>query len=158
MVQERNPNAAAICHTSARMSDTPQISEADILQFLKDIEEGSVSLQPDDDPQDVYAGNVGYVASNGWRIRIFNDCNEWDYIDHIETADGRSVDFDALDEMLSVRDYDPGVEVAWSKYRIPGYMKFRCRFCGTVLTCGPPHGHPYLCALCRSCQDRCLPN
>jgi hypothetical protein len=140
------------------MSDAPLISESEVLQFLKGIEDGSVSLQPDADPQDVYAGNVTYAASNGWQIRIFNDCNEWDYIDRIETPDGRNVGFDALDEMPSVRDYDPGDEVAWSRYGIPGYMKFRCRFCGDVLTPSPTDTLPHLCIVCRNRQDRCLPN
>src|SRR5579864_5008297 len=73
------------------------ISEAELMDFLRAIEEGSVSLRPEFDPQDIYAGNVPYAASNGWHITIFNDCNEWDYVDRVKTADGRSLDFDTIE-------------------------------------------------------------
>jgi len=78
---------------------TPTSAEVELSQFLKAVEDGSVSLTPEQEPQDVYAGNVGYIASNGWRIVVYNDANEWDYIDSITTSDGRAFDCDALDEM-----------------------------------------------------------
>jgi len=34
------------------------IAEAELLQFLKAIEQGAISLRPENDPQDTYAGNV----------------------------------------------------------------------------------------------------
>ena len=48
----------------------PTPAEAELSQFLKAIEDGSVSLTPEQEPQDVYAGNVSYIASNGWRMPI----------------------------------------------------------------------------------------
>ena len=38
---------------------------------------------------DFYCGNYTWRLSNGWRVTVFNDCDEWDYIDNIETSDGR---------------------------------------------------------------------
>jgi len=49
---------------------TPSSAEVELSQFLRSIEDGSVSLTPEQDPQDVYAANVGYSASNGWRIVV----------------------------------------------------------------------------------------
>jgi hypothetical protein len=84
----------------------PSITEKELLQFLQEVEEGTISLHPESDPQDIYAGNVTYTASNGWRITIFNDCNEWDYVDKAITADGRSVDFDSIEnDMPIAREY-----------------------------------------------------
>jgi hypothetical protein len=53
------------------------VSENELMEFLRAIEGGTVVLRPEREPQDVYAGNVPYAASNGWRITIFNDANEW---------------------------------------------------------------------------------
>lgn len=52
------------------------LTEAAVLAFLESVERGDVTLAPDVDPDEVYAGIVTYTASNGWRIAIFNDCNE----------------------------------------------------------------------------------
>jgi hypothetical protein len=65
-------------------------AEIELRKFLKAVEDGSVSLIPEQEPQDVYAGNVSYLGSNGWRILVFNDANEWDYIDSITTRATRS--------------------------------------------------------------------
>ncbi len=70
------------------------ISEIEALNFLKAIEDGLISLRSVQDPQEIYAGNVSYTASNGWLITIFNDANEWDYIDQIQSEDGRILNFD----------------------------------------------------------------
>jgi hypothetical protein len=59
----------------------PSIIEKELLQFLKAIEEGTISLRPESNPQDIYAGNVTYTATIGWRIKILNVCNTWDYVD-----------------------------------------------------------------------------
>ncbi len=101
-----------------------QISEAEVLAFLNKIESGEVTLTSKHEPQAVYAGHVTYHASNGWQIVIFNDCNEWDYIDSILTNDGRELDFDEIvDSMPQVYGYEPTNTVAWSAYGIPGYLQ-----------------------------------
>ena len=129
----------------------PNLSpEHEIISFLKAIEDGLVSLVPERDPQEVYAGNVCYAASNGWQITIFTDANEWDYIDNIRTSNGRTFDFDELDQMLMIRDYEPTEDIAWSRYGIPGYCLCRCNTCGARLE-KPKEGRispPFLCASC----------
>lgn len=59
------------------MSTTSTSTELELSQFLKAVEDGSISLTPEQEPQDVYAGNVSYTGSNGWRIVVFNDAKEW---------------------------------------------------------------------------------
>jgi hypothetical protein len=125
------------------------ISEAELLEFLRAIEEGSVSLRPECNPQDIYAGNVPYVAGNGWKIKIFNDCNEWDYIEAVTAPDGRSLDFDTIEnDMPLVREYSPSDDVAWRRYGIPGYCIFRCVTCGTVLEEMDLRKEPFHCRNC----------
>jgi len=130
-------------------NDSP---EHELACFLWAIEDGSVSLRPEQDPQDVYAGDVKYAASNGWGIVIFNDANEWDYIDSITTSDGRTFAFDALNQMPAIRDYEPSAEIAWSRYGIPGYCIFRCTVCGTPIgkEKGGSLSPPFLCAGCKT--------
>lgn len=126
------------------------LSEQDIWQFLRGIEAGAITLVPQAEPQAVYAGNVVYRASNGWEIWVFNACNAWDYIEAIATADGRSIGFNGLDAMPSLADYRPSEEVAWSRYRIPGYLRFRCTQCGTDLQASEDsQERVFLCAECR---------
>lgn len=96
-----------------------QISEKEIIVFLKEIESGKIKLIPEEDPFEVYSGNVKYRASNGWELIVFNDANTWDYIDSIKTSDGRFADFDTLDEMEMVRNYCPPLEISATAYKIP---------------------------------------
>ena len=125
------------------------LSEQEIWHFLHSIETGTVTLVPQAEPQAVYAGNVVYRASNGWGIWVFNDCNKWDYLEAIDTADGRSIDFAGLDALPSLVDYRPSEEVAWSRYRLPGYRRFRCTQCGTDLEESEAGQHAaFLCAAC----------
>jgi|SRR5215469_2327094 len=131
---------------------TPTSAEAELSHFLMAIEDGSVSITPEQEPQDVYAGNISYNASNGWRIFVFNDSNEWDYIDSIETSDGRKFDSAALAEMPAIESYEPTPEVAWFRYGIPGYGIFRCKLCGTRLT-KPKGGSMHAPFLCVPCQN-----
>jgi hypothetical protein len=132
------------------------IPEEELLQFLKAIEDGMVFLQPEEPqfiPQYIYAGNISYKASNGWRITIFNDCNEWDYVDEVMAADGRALSFDDIEnDMPAAREYTPSDEIAWSRYGIPGYMRFRCIHCGVDLKEPEPQNRDFLCIACRQQQ------
>jgi hypothetical protein len=124
------------------------LSEEAIREFLRAIEHGEVTLTPEEEPQEVYAGIVRYRASNGWRIEIFNDANEWDYIEEIMAADGRSADFADSDTLPVMADYEPSDEVAWRCYGIPGYRRFRCPRCQRELRHGSEFG-PHV-AQCRA--------
>jgi hypothetical protein len=51
------------------------IPVSELLALYAEIESGDVRLTALQDPQNVYAGNVVYVSSNGWTLTIFNDAN-----------------------------------------------------------------------------------
>lgn len=125
-----------------------KLDEPDALAFLHQIESGEVTLTPISDPQYVYAGHVPYLASNGWSISVFNDANAWDYVDLIKTPDGKELEYSEMPPEL--QSYNPGDDVAWQRYGIPGYCVFRCVACGERLRNDPPFHPPYLCHNCRS--------
>jgi len=104
--------------------------EEELRQLVRSIEDGSVQITRTEEPQRVYAGVVEYAASNGWRLAVYCDANEWDYFEWFEAPDGRRVDYDALYSAAVLSEYKPSSTVSWERYRIPGYMKFRCTHCG----------------------------
>ena len=105
-----------------RRSMTRNVTESEVLDFLHSIEGGAVTLIPKQDPQEVFAGPVDYVANNGWFLTIFNHANEWDYIERIRTADGRECEYDEIFACMPAMDaYKPSAEIAWTRYRIPEY-------------------------------------
>jgi len=110
------------------------IPEGEIRELLTAIEFGTVHLRPVQDPQDISAGVVEYEVDNGWRLAVFSDCNAWDYLEWVEAPDGRRVDYDQLcDASSDLKQYAPSTSVAWERYRIPGYLKFRCPRCSAIL-------------------------
>lgn len=44
----------------------------------------------------VFCGNVEFRTSDGWTIVVFNDCDEFDYVDRAEAPDGRAITFDEM--------------------------------------------------------------
>jgi len=53
-------------------------------------------LEGVDIPDDIGAGEFEdrtFEIRDGWKVVIFYDCGELDYIDHFETPDGTEVDF-----------------------------------------------------------------
>ncbi|HET6961975.1 MAG TPA: hypothetical protein VFJ27_05750 [Terriglobia bacterium] len=83
------------------------IPAAEIRALLTAIELGAVRLTPMEEPQRVYSGVVAYPTTNGWRLGVFNDCNEWDYLEWIEAPDGRRVDHDQLWDSSDLVQYEP---------------------------------------------------
>lgn len=49
----------------------------------------------DESWDEIYAGDVTFWV-DGWRITIFNDCDDIDYTDSFVTPEGRSYDYDQL--------------------------------------------------------------
>ena len=112
-------NAGAWVSQGVTVTPRKVLTEAGIAAFLRSVEHGEVTLTPDLDPNEVYAGVVPYSASNGWHIAIFNDCNQWDYIEWVE-ADGEWVTYEEIDrEMRLVDQYEPSTEIAEAAYKIP---------------------------------------
>jgi hypothetical protein len=147
----------------------------DVMEFLHAIERGEITIVPERSPQDGYCGGVLYVASNGWKLVIFNDCNEWDYVSEVILDDGTRIDpwvypdgeslllaapdrFDDLDPRWDqVRRYRPRPAYQWSIYRIPGYLNWRCEKCNAWL---PEDEGGFDCEqnlmLCKACGGKTL--
>jgi hypothetical protein len=121
------------------------ITVDELQAFLDAIETHAIDLVADVDPQDVYAGDVVYRASNGWTLTIFNDANEYDYVDRVTSADGRETQFDQYWD--TEHDWRLDDELAWKCLGIPGYCIFRCTVCGARIRGerGRPMRAPYLC-------------
>ncbi len=128
---------------------TAYIEEQELLKFLMQVEAGSVLLTPTIETQGVYAGNVEYIADNGWRIVIFNDADEWDYIDNVTAADGRTADFEKIELMSTVNSYEPTEKTALKRYRIPENTMLRCKICNIILRHERSQKAPLFCATCK---------
>ena len=119
----------------------PGTLEAEVFDLLDGIEDGRISVTFDGQPQAVFAGEAWYKASNGAILSVFIDINEWDYIELIVLPGGRRIDYFELEFLCggySVSDY-----VAWVRYGIPGYGKYRCTECGREIR--PSQERVFLC-------------
>ena len=100
-------------------------------------------------PQKVYAGDVPYQTSNGWHITVFNDANEWDYVEEIRTQGGDTLDFDDLDKTPLISAYVPSDETAWTRIAYMDTASFGVP--GAALGSQAGHHGP-IPLLCPSCQ------
>lgn len=72
------------------------ISDAELAEVLNAADTGVVSISgiDSDDWDHTYSGGImQFALGNGWRLGIFNDCGEWDYIEWIESPDGRREEY-----------------------------------------------------------------
>lgn len=70
-----------------------------VIQLLADIASGTLTLAVAPGTQswhDVFAGNVLFDVSNGARLCIFNDCDEFDYVDQVTLPDGQTFGYHDL--------------------------------------------------------------
>jgi hypothetical protein len=100
-----------------------KLDEQQIFDFLRKIENFEILLTCDREPQYVYCGVITYVATNGWEIRIFNDCNEWDYIESVKSNNGQSLYYDDMSDSLG--NYRTSEEIQWKAYGLPGYLEHK---------------------------------
>ena len=76
------------------------ISHAAALDVLRRIATGAITLRlekPEWTWEKVYAGHVTYEA-DGWKIVVFNNCDEFDYIEYMRTPTGQEGDFHGFRE------------------------------------------------------------
>lgn len=91
---------------SVQEMTTPEIEPEEIREFLAAIENGQITVTPDRPVE--YCGIETFTASNGWHVGVFNDCDEWDYLQWIETADGRQITYEELTfHYPSLADWQP---------------------------------------------------
>jgi hypothetical protein len=80
------------------------------LSILNAIGSGDPAVLVGEGWRDTFAGNVTWTF-RGWTITVFNDCNSWDYIDHVIAPDGRRWNYDDMAEL--VRFWNPSSEAGW---------------------------------------------
>lgn len=73
-----------------------QVSGHEVADLLRRVGRGEVAVKLADFGwpwNRVYAGNVEFAIA-GYRVVIFNDCDELDYVDSVITPDDRTGDFE----------------------------------------------------------------
>ena len=107
------------------MIPTRPLPESEALWFLGLVELGVITLTTSQNPP--YWGDVDYYASNGWMIRIFGDCGDWDYVDSISTPGGRVWLYpddggDRTEVERQLMNYRPDESVCLERYGFWGYL------------------------------------
>jgi hypothetical protein len=80
---------------------------AELLEVCRavDLRKIPITQEQREDAEAVYAGNAEYVLPNGWTLWVFNDCDEWDYLDSARAPDGWAVQYRDMPEWL--QDWAP---------------------------------------------------
>lgn len=95
------------------------VSEEQVLEFLRHVETGEVTLEAQQDPQIHIKSDILYEASNGWKIEVSNWGGQFSGIVEIILPSGDILDLDYLDEhMAEVRVYFPDKDVEWLAYKM----------------------------------------
>jgi hypothetical protein len=98
------------------------LTEAEVLAFLRAVENGEVSLECAAEPAKI-SGVIRYRASNGWNVELHADGGEWGRLERIGAAT-REVSWEDIEaDMPDVATYMPSSDVAWRCYGLPGYME-----------------------------------
>ena len=71
----------------------PSIAEDEVLEVIRRIEHGEVSVLVDHE-WEVAWGPRAFTTSDGWRFVVFNDGGQWDYIEQVDSPDGRCLEPD----------------------------------------------------------------
>lgn len=114
-----------------------KIADKKAIAIIQDIIDGKLKITPLVEPQRMYAGDIQYKIDSpysNYGLTVFNDCNEFDYIDSIWSADFTVRVFDWFNtfETNVVKTTLSELDI-WKIFQIPGYCKFRCTQCATVL-------------------------
>lgn len=71
------------------------VSSEEVADLLHKIAAGEITLRVVGETWDeCYAGDVTFELSSGDKLVIFNDCDDFDYVDSVRLVDGREGDFD----------------------------------------------------------------
>ena len=99
-------------------------TDKELIDFLMGIRNGTITLASDDEPQKVYVGNVYYQASNGWRVVVHVDCNEYEHF-IVFVTDDRVTDADGMPVFVHSFFRHCNNEQMYRIFGIPGYMMIR---------------------------------
>ncbi len=84
---------------------------------LDGIDAGEITLtllNPDKDGRPGYVGYPTYLASNGWKICVFDDCGDWDYIQWVESPEGEAMEYPVQPKsQYIIEQYNPKDLTAW---------------------------------------------
>lgn len=71
------------------------IQAGEIVEVFRQALRGEIAVKVlgDTSWSDVYCGDVDFMFGD-WRITVFNDCWEFDYVSHATAPDGREGEFD----------------------------------------------------------------
>jgi hypothetical protein len=71
------------------------IKASEIVEVFRQALRGEIAVKVEGDESwdDVYCGDVDFLFGE-WRITVFNDCCEFDYVSHATAPDGREGEFD----------------------------------------------------------------
>lgn len=73
------------------------VPREEVVEILTTIAAGDITPYAEGPTwHEVFTGNVAFIACD-WRIVVFNDCGEYDYIDLVVAPDGRVGDYDDWD-------------------------------------------------------------
>jgi hypothetical protein len=70
---------------------SPPVPAEEVAEILRKIGDGEITPRiAEGHPgwQELFSGNVHFDAG-GWRIVVFVDCDDWDYVDSVFSPDGR---------------------------------------------------------------------
>lgn len=84
------------CKKSGELPCYTHVSSDEVMTLLRKVGDGLAVPKlkyPESTWVDVYAGNVFYLV-NGWEVVVFNDCDDWDYIDSVIHPDGRKGEYE----------------------------------------------------------------
>lgn len=103
------------------------IPDEEIIAVLDAADRGEVEIRPvgATNWMEQYCGIMEFHLGNGWKLGVFNDCCEWDYIEWIQAPDGRREDagkgsgrietFTASDAMWS---WEPSDYSRWGEWEL----------------------------------------
>ena len=103
------------------MSAEDEAAALAALEAVSEATPATVEHPTDDDSIHWYCGMIVWRTPDGWTVRVFNDCAEWDYLDSLIAPDGREWRYplnhepdkplQAMTERL--KDWKPTDESGW---------------------------------------------
>lgn len=77
------------------------------LDKLKQVERGEVGVSVAGRTWDyAYCANVTFVTDDGWVFIVFNDCDEWDYLDTVIDPMGHIITYNEMEKYPELANYE----------------------------------------------------
>jgi hypothetical protein len=91
------------------------VTEQDIVAMCEAVDAGelSVTLEGGETWDQAYSGDMSFLLGNGFRLVVFNDCGEWDYIESYVAPDGTKTEVEYFGEPSLLFDWEPKHFARW---------------------------------------------